>query len=265
MKRSHLLGWSCAAGCLLGAPLAHGNERHFTYTYETAVLPPDGRELELWTTWRAGRERYYSAIDNRIELEIGLTERLMTAFYLNFGAATLETEFGRRESTFEHRGVSSEWKYQLSHPELDVVGFGLYGELGLATAEYEIEGKLLFDKRLGPFLLALNLVGELEWEVGETSTEREIVLAPVAAAAWLPAPGFGVGVELRSHNEIVGGELEHSALHAGPVVSYARGGWWAALTVLPQLWAPGGAHDGGNLVLDEHERIEVRLLLASEL
>src|SRR5262245_22445372 len=92
---------------MTSASLAQANDRHFTYTYESAVLPPDARELEVWTTWRTGRDRYYSAFDHRLEFEIGLTERLLTAFYLNFGGVTLETEFGSRESTFDYQGVSS--------------------------------------------------------------------------------------------------------------------------------------------------------------
>jgi hypothetical protein len=255
----------CLATASLAATPARANERHMTYTYETAVLPAGERELELWTTWRAGRERYYRALDNRLELEIGLTDRLMTAFYLNLRAVTLDTELGSRESRFEHRGVSSEWKYQLLHPELDVVGLGLYAEFGVSTSEYEIEGKLLFDERIGPILVAANLVGEIEWEVGETETEREIVFAPVAGVVWQPAAGFGVGLEVRNHNEFVEGEWEHSALHGGPVVSYARGSAWAAVTFLPQIASLKGGHGPGRLILDEHERLELRLLVGSHL
>jgi hypothetical protein len=247
----------------VAAPCARANERHFTYTYETAVLPVATRELELWTTWRNGRERYYSAFDHRLELEIGLTERLMTAFYLNFGAVSLDTELGQRESSFEYRGVSSEWKYKLTDPVDDVLGLGLYGELTASTSEYEIEAKLLLDKYVGQFLFAANLVAELEWELERGETERELVLAPVAGVSWQFSPSASVGLEIRSHNEIVDGEWEHSALHAGPVVSYRGDGWWVATTFLVQLPAPKPGEDGGSLILDEHERFEVRALLSA--
>ena len=64
-----------AAGALSAAP-ASANERHFTYTYESAVLPAGQRELEFWTTWRNGRAQYYSGFDHRVEYEFGITDRL---------------------------------------------------------------------------------------------------------------------------------------------------------------------------------------------
>lgn len=240
------------------------NHRMFTYTYETAVLPQDARELELWTTWRGGRDRYYSAFDHRLEFEIGLTDQLMTAFYLNFGAVTAETPFGLRETSFDYQGVSSEWKYKLTDPFADPVGLGLYAEFSAGTREYEIELKMLADKRIGPLLLAANLVGEVEWEVEGEETRRELIFAPHVAATWLVLPNLGVGLEFRNHNEIVGSEWEHSAIHMGPVVSYGGNRWWAALTAMAQLAAPKGAH-GGSLILDEHEKLEVRLMLGMDL
>src|SRR5262245_38541568 len=77
-RRISLALLAIAAGLVFSTP-AWANHRLFTYTYETAVLPQDARELELWTTWRGGRDRYYSAFDHRLEFEIGLTDQLMTA------------------------------------------------------------------------------------------------------------------------------------------------------------------------------------------
>lgn len=211
-RRISLALLSVAAGLAFSTP-CWANHRLFTYTYETAVLPQDARELELWTTWRGGRDRYYSAFDHRLEFEIGLTDQLMTAFYLNFGAVTAETPFGLRETSFDYQGVSSEWKYKLFDPFADPLGLGLYAEFSAGTREYEIELKVL---------------------------------------------------AVRNHNEIVGSEWEHSAIHMGPVISYGGNRWWAALTAMAQLAAPKGAH-GGSLILDEHEKLEVRLMLGMDL
>src|SRR6516162_9438009 len=63
-----------------GWPVAvAANERHFTYTYESAVLPPGAKEIEVWATGGFGRNEYYAQLDQRLEFEVGLTERLMTA------------------------------------------------------------------------------------------------------------------------------------------------------------------------------------------
>jgi hypothetical protein len=112
---------------LFAAPAA-ASERHFTYTYESGVLSPGAREVEPWSTFRLGKSDFYSRFDSRIEAELGLTDRLQTAFYLNMKAVTADTPAGRSSST-ELEGISSEWKFKLSDPVADRVGAALYGEL----------------------------------------------------------------------------------------------------------------------------------------
>src|SRR5438067_233982 len=70
------------AGGLAG--VGGANERHFTTTHESAVLPPGTREFEMWSTYRTGRNEYYTEFDHRAEFEFGLTNRLMTSLYLNW-------------------------------------------------------------------------------------------------------------------------------------------------------------------------------------
>ena len=77
--------------------------------------------------------------------------------------------------------------------------------------------------------------------------------------ALLLSSALSVGVELRHKSELEHGELEHSALFLGPVLSYATEGWWATVTFLPQLTRVGGEGDG-RLDLEEFEKMEARLL-----
>jgi len=52
-------------------------------------------------------------------------------------------------------------------------------------------------------------------------------------------------------------------LFVGPVVSYRQEEWWAALTVLPQIFGANfQGNPGGNsqLELEGHERVNIRLL-----
>src|SRR4051812_33373099 len=126
--------------------LATANERHFTYTYESAVLPQGARELEVWTTARLGRDQYFARFDHRLEFEVGLTGRLQTSLYLNFSGETAETAPGVRTSGMSYQGVSSEWKYKLLDPVADALGLALYGELLGSTDEFEFEGKVILDK-----------------------------------------------------------------------------------------------------------------------
>jgi hypothetical protein len=264
MSARRILLLTLTAPSLLVYSAAHGNERHFTYTYESAVLPTGGREIEVWTTPRIGKEDYFVRFDERLEFEVGLTDQLMTAFYLNWSATTADVAPDTRESVTEFGGVSSEWKLKLADPVADAVGLALYGELTGATDEAEVEGKVIIDKQVGDLLFAGNLVLANEWEMEpeETETEQEIELD--LAATYFLRPGLSAGLELRNHNEILEGEWEHSALFLGPVMAYATDSWWAALTILPQLPALKKEGDGAR-VLDDHEKLEARILFSFHL
>jgi hypothetical protein len=248
---------------LLAAGTAAASERHFTYTYESAVLNPGGRELEPWTTFRLGKSGYFTRLDTRVEIELGLTDRLQTSLYLNLGAQTADTAEGRQTQT-ELSGISSEWKYKLSDPVADAVGSALYTEVSAGPSETDIEGKLILDKRVGRLLAALNVTGEYEWDLAEQQTARETKLEIDAAACWFLSPGLSAGLELRSHSVFPAGEgLTRSALFLGPVVAYSRGRLWVAASVLPQIYALAGASEG-HLDLVEHERVEARVLFGMD-
>ncbi len=258
------LAMTAAAGTIAAGPaVGRANERHFTYTYESAVLPPGAKELEVWTTPRIGKDSYYVRFDERVEFEVGVTDRVMSAFYLNISNTTAQVGPDARETETEFEGVSSEWKFKLGDPVADALGIGLYGEVTASTDELELEGKLLLDKRIGPLLVAGNLVLEQEWKFEEPDNESENAIEIDLAAAYTLRPGLTAGIEVRNSNLVVDGEWEHSALFAGPVLGYATDSWWVALTVLPQLPAlKAGEANDGSLVLDEHEKLEARLLFS---
>ncbi len=246
---------------------AFANDRHFTHTYESGVLPEGGRELEVWTTPRLGRDDYYARFDQRLEFEVGLTNRLQTAFYLNFTSVSQNTPDGRANS-FSFGGVSSEWKYKLTDPVADAIGFALYGEVTGSTDELELEAKLIFDKAIGRALFAANIVGEYELEFGFNDTKKELKLEIDLAAAYFLTEHLALGLELRSVNEFENAEeFEDSALFAGPVIAYATKGWWMALSVLPKLPAlkKGSADAGRTLILSHQEKVVARLLFSFHL
>jgi len=266
--RSLFACMTAVAVLLTLAPRARASSRHFTYTYESLVVDPGEVEFEPWTTVRAGREDFYRRFDHRMEFEVGLTHRLMTAWYVNFTAIAEDVAPDDRQSEFEWGGVSNEWKYKLLDPVADPVGMALYFEWGLAPTEAEIEFKLILDKRAGNFLTAFNAVVEPEWEYEPSETGREIDFEFDLAAAYFLSPAFSLGAEVRNHNEWLPGKgHEYSALFLGPVASYSAGEWWATLTVLPQVakLKDSEADESNGLVLSEHEKIEVRLLLGFEL
>jgi hypothetical protein len=266
MRRAFLAVPLALVAGLATFPAAASN-RSFVYTQESRVLTPGESELEPWTTFHVGRSQYYNGIDARLELEHGLAPGLQLALYWNFGTKTQDvrdelTGELSRVSSSEFESVSAELKYQLTDPTADMLGSALYLETTLGPSESELEGKLILDRALGNWLFAANLVGELELEpIREdegSELETALVLEPVLAAAYA-LPHVSIGLELRAPIGVAG-EAESATLFGGPVVRWSDRGFWAALGVQPQLAAFSGKSAGSRLDLNDHERLEVRLL-----
>jgi hypothetical protein len=248
---------------------AAASERSFVYTQESRVLAPGDSELEPWTTFRAGRDRYYSALDGRLELERGMAAHLQLALYWNFQTRTRDvvadelTGTLARVSSSEFASASLELKYQLSDATADALGSALYLETTLGPSESELEARLIFDRSVGNWLFAGNLVAEYELEPLRTDEgselETALVLEPQLGARYALPGGFGAGIELRAPLGVAG-EADSATLFGGPVLSWADRRFWASLGVEPQLLAFSGKSPGSRLDLDEHERLEVRVI-----
>lgn len=253
----------------LFAGAASANDRHFGYVYESGVLAPGAKELEVYTTVRAGREDYFSAVDHRLSFEVGMAEHLMTAFYLNMRNTSAEDPAtGEILTGFAWKGFSNEWKLKLMDPSADPIGLALYGEITYNTDELELEPKLILDKQVGKWLFAANFIAEFELEAEPDEMELEEIAPDITlGASYEISKGFHAGLEVRNHNAFVmapSGDYEHefSALYAGPVVSYATESWWMTFTLMPQLPALSKAEGGSILVLDDGEKINARLLFS---
>lgn len=244
--------------------IVKAQDRQFAYTYQSNTLAKGMADLEVWNTYHAGRETYYHALAQRVEFEVGVARNLQTALYINASHKSMAPLAGTSEFIQESSfSVSSEWKYQLSDPGVSALGSALYAEITVAPNEYEFEGKLILDKRIKKNLFAFNAVGEyeIEYEAEDGEVEREWETSFEFNLAYLYniTPNFGLGVELKNHNEINDeGALEHSALFGGPTVYFSGDGFFFILSAQPQ-WTN---LKGGGLELEEHERMETRLLFA---
>ena len=246
------------------ASAAHADERKFNYSYEAKTLPKGGFEFEQWATLKMEKDAGdYNRLDLREEFEFGLTDRLTTSAYLNLRyQATRSVPGETNEHMFGFESVSSEWKYKLSDPTTDLVGFLLYGEITANNEEYEFEFKLVFSKHIGPVTIAYNFV--FEWELEETNGNSvwqwaNVIENTIGVALDLPfLPGSSVGVEARSEAHFersLGGE-HNSAYWIGPNVHYATGTWWATLSFLTQI------KDGNGLDFSEgaYTKYELRIM-----
>lgn len=254
---------ACLALAVSSTALA--TERRLTQSYESAVLPQGALELELWVTPRIARYEDYLRFDNRAELEYGLLPGLQTSLYVNFDWARAGSNPATHELALS---ASSEWKYKLLDSVADPVGLALYGEVTGGTEGVELEAKLIVDKRVGNLLLAFNSTFENEWERA-AAWEREVKLENTLGVAYMLG-GLGLGAEVRAHSIFSPEGYEMTALFAGPTVSYAsKGGWWAAFSVVPQLFAHKSAAFAeeypGTVDLHDHERFNARLLVGFHL
>ena len=247
-------------------------DRYFARTYTTNVLPSGGIDLEFWHTSRFGhKNQFYHAQDQRMEIEIGLGKNWQTAFYFNrYQQRFSETNQGT--TTSNEIGFSNEWKWKASGPQRKL-GVALYGEWGIKGGdELELETKLILDRNFGKNLIAFNGVAEyekeFEWENGRIESANWE--APVEFdLAWMynVKPSFGIGLELRNHNEISKDDgWEHSVLFGGPTVNFRGSNWFVIVNYLPQWVNLHKTNTApGNKVLDEHERAEARILIGISL
>jgi hypothetical protein len=272
---SKILTGLILTGLCLG--VGRADERRFTYTYEPELLPKGGLEFEQWITLRTQRtaggevqQDNYNLWELREELEYGVTDNYSLSVYLNFASESFRDVSQQppvNRSSFDFDGVSLENRYMVLNPASHAVGLTLYLEPRFSGSEAEIEEKIILGQRYGDWKWAFNLVHATEWSDNLHSTEGELE-ADLGVARDL-GKGWSLGIECRNHNELPDYKIwENTALFVGPVVSYRQEKWWAALSVMPQIFGANfsGDPDGNSwLELEGHERLNVRLLFSISL
>jgi hypothetical protein len=244
------------------------DERRFTYVYEPETLPAGALEFENWITLRSQRSKTagaenFNRWDLRHELEYGVTDRYTVALYLNEKAESYRApETGVDESEFEWKGVSLENRYNLLNPAEHAVGLTGYLEGRYSGEEAELEQKIILGQRHGDWKWALNLEHATEWEDNLHEVEGEFGASFGLAREF--SKQWSVGLELR--NQSIAPEyreITSSAFFAGPVLGFHQEKWWAALTVMPQVYGWNNRGGDGNAQLDllHHEKLNVRLLI----
>ena len=235
-------------------------------------MPQGATEFEQWVTLRTQRTKAVGQDNfNQWELrqawEYGVSDRYTVELYLNEASESYrDPATGGDISTFSFRGVSLENRYLVFNPAEHAVGLALYLEPRYSGEEAEMEQKIILGQRYGEWKWAFNLTHATEWSENFHKTEGEIE-ASFGIARDLNKH-WSVGLELRDHNELPDYDTwENTALFLGPVVSYRREKWWAALAVLPQIYGAnfaGNPDDNTHFELEGHERINFRLIFGMD-
>lgn len=260
---------SVMLGTMLLAVTALADHRIFTYTYEPETEPQGDWELEQSITARLTRNRAvgqenYQNWEFRTEVEHGVTDRYTFSLYVNDNYEHFrDPASGGNSDVNRWAGISLENRYQVLDPADHAVGLTLYLEPTFDGQNAELEQKIILGQTHGAWKWAVNLSHATEWTGDVNNDEGELELS--GGLARNLSECWTLGLEMRDHNELPRyQEWENSVLSAGPTLSYHRNKWWAALSVLPQIygWNQSGNPDQNTrLELEGHERINFRLLI----
>ena len=269
LTKKILMGLLTSGLCVTGT---RADEKRFTYSYEPETLPQGAAEFEQWITLRTQRtsggdvqQQNYNLWELRQELEYGVTDNYSVALYLNTAAESFR-DYSQSPpanvSHFDFKGISVENRYMVVNPVNHPVGLTLYLEPRFSGDEAEIEQKIILGQRHGDWKWAFNVTHATEWQDNFHKTEGELE-ASFGLARDLN-PHWSLGLELRDHNELPDyRKWENTALFLGPALSYRQEKWWAALTVMPQIYGANfgeNPDDNRHLELEGHERVNIRLI-----
>ena len=273
--------------------ISHADENLFGYVRGAEVVPKGGWELYNISTLRTDKgQGSYSAFDNEIELEYGVSDRfnvsgslqamsIDTEGLLIDGYLPEEIDFGLRPMGVEFAG-----KYNFLRPAADVMGlsvrFGLEYQwldkhsgqdkqsasalLDFLAQKYFMDGQMIWVANLGMETTwndrdyIANLPEGFDWP---QDPEVEVELNAGTGLSYRFAPNWFIGAEVVYETEF---ETEVSqerwSVFAGPSLHYGGSKWWATFTYFPQLSGGGEKYEGqtdDNLHLIEKTKLETRL------
>ncbi len=232
-------------GLLVGvtrAPEAWADERAFTFVYESTTSPKGTFEYEHWITWKKDKrsDAAFDRFDFRHEFEFGITDNWQLGFYVS----DWRSQDGRSvKDGAEWRNVAVESIYSLSDPTADLLGVALYGEMKYGDQLIELEGKLILQKNIRPFIFAYNATFEAEWEGSHYGNDNG-KFEETFGASYQISPRWLIGTELLHEIEYEDfREFKDSVLYLGPTVSFRTKRWWMSLTPLFQVTDIGSRAD----------------------
>jgi len=280
-----------AVSMWLLAQAAVAGDSPFGYVYTTDTHQKGKREFEQWITQRHGQSQGdFDLWQLRSEIEYGVTDRLQTAVYLNYGSVNafrnrpdgttgpgafvpddVDPDARYQKQFFE--SISNEWIYRVLSPYKDPIGLALYIEPSWGPDKRELEGKLILQKNFldDRLIWAANFSLAAESERFHGEWEREGELELTTGLAYQFAPRWHAGAEYRYHRGYEGrgfssSKRAYAASFFGPSVHYASNDWWITATFLKQLanakaYTDAAQEDiiGGRFYGEHHERQELRV------
>ncbi len=256
---------------------SEAQDRMFAYAYQTNVLNKGDFDMEFQNTLATGKTGANSPyvfgqhLDQRLEFEVGLGKKVQTSFYLNSELFNFADTSSSALSQELKISFSNEWKWKLSDPVANRIGFALYEELEFGGNNFESETKLIFDKRWMNDFFAFNIVAKYEIEKEISRVDN------ITKAEWISnspvefnlgymhffKPEIGLGLEMRNNNTITENDgWKNSVLFAGLAFHASTGKFFTNITALPQI---ANLHKTdaapGNMDINNFEKLEIRILV----
>jgi hypothetical protein len=236
------------------AVAAQANPRPLPFTYPTDSLARGAIEIEQFVDLTpvriddGSKPSFAPLTQFTTEVEVGLTDRLELGLYFAFF-----DDF----TAFHWDAIKQRIRYRFDDPGEWPIDVAIYVELAEEFDAFEIEAKLLLQRRIGPVTIDVNLWAEREffWAGGGAW-----ILNPTAGVTWQVRPFLNIGLEYWGHAEL---GIENSgfneAFHhfVGPAFMVQAGNFW--WSVGPYLRLDG--FDRGAKVGDEFGRVWIRSVL----
>jgi hypothetical protein len=229
---AHLAAVSFAVAASLAPSAARANPRPLPFTYIHETLGEGETEIEQYVDYvptrvqsaTTGAKYWYGATAFQTEYEHGITDRLELGLYVTF-LPTPSDPLTQNPDIVGANGFKQRLRYRLADSGAWPIDVALYGELSESESEFEFEGKVILQRRIG----ALRLVGNAWFEREYTYDGHGTwVLNPTFGLTYGGVPSVQPGIEYWMRAEYPDGQPSPGANHyVGPAVLLQFGRlWW---------------------------------------
>jgi hypothetical protein len=199
LRQSRLVGAAVLVAIAIGTLRAEATPRPLPFTYTADTLGEGETEVESYvdlTPVKAiyaptGTPAWYTATQFQIEFEHGITDKLELGLYLAYQPDSSDYQNGA--TLTEGTGFKERLRYRLTDAGEWPIDIALYGELVEYTTEFEIEAKIILERRFGNLRIAANAWAEREFYY--SLSQQDWVINPTAGATYQITPAFHAGVE----------------------------------------------------------------------
>jgi hypothetical protein len=219
------LPYAAALTATLASPRANATPQPLPFSYVYETLPEGSLEVEqyidltpvrVFTTSGTPPTVITLASQFQTEFEYGITDRLELGLYATFVPVPPVGSAAGTPSMTEGNGAKERLRLRLADEGRWPVDVGLYGEVVENDHEFELEAKVILQRRIGDLRVVANLWGEHEWNYA--SSAQDWVMNPTLGATYQVTPVFQPGIEAWLRAEFPSPSPPSRSFNLGPQV-----------------------------------------------